>query len=70
MSSKNTPNLRDAATILYDRRVRAIKPLIPPQILLEDIPITLRAADTVVDARADIESILKGGDDRLLVVVG
>lgn len=70
MSSKQKTTLQDAATILHDRRVKAIKPLIPPQILLEDIPITLRAADTVLEARADIESILRGGDDRLLVVVG
>ncbi|KAJ7794127.1 hypothetical protein B0H14DRAFT_2923814 [Mycena olivaceomarginata] len=44
-------------------RVKSTRPLIPPQILQEDLPLTLLAAHTV-------ENILKGDDDRLLVVVG
>jgi len=62
--------IKDARQRLYDRRVKEIKPLIPPQLLLEDIPLTLRAADTVLDARSQTEAILRADDDRLMVVVG
>jgi phospho-2-dehydro-3-deoxyheptonate aldolase len=62
--------MKDARQRLHDRRVKEIKPLIPPQILLEDIPLTLRAADTVLNARSQTEAILRGDDDRLMVVVG
>jgi phospho-2-dehydro-3-deoxyheptonate aldolase len=62
--------MKDARQRLHDRRVKEIKPLIPPQILLEDIPLTLRAADTVLDARSQTEAILRGDNDRLMVVVG
>lgn len=62
--------IKDARQRLYDRRVKEIKPLIPPQLLLEDIPLTLRAADTVLNARSQTEAILRADDDRLMVVVG
>lgn len=62
--------VEDAKTKLHNRRVKGIKPLIPPQILVEDFPLTLRAADTVIEGRLQTEAILRGDDDRLLVVVG
>lgn len=37
---------------------------------MEDLPLTLQAAQTVVLGRATAEAIIKGQDDRLLVVVG
>jgi 3-deoxy-7-phosphoheptulonate synthase len=55
---------------LDDKRIKEIRPLIPPQILVEDIPLTLKAAQTIVDGRQSAESIIKGQDDRLLVIVG
>ncbi|KAI7859384.1 3-deoxy-7-phosphoheptulonate synthase [Circinella umbellata] len=55
---------------LDDKRIKVIKPLIPPQILMEDIPLTLKAAQTIVDGRREAENVIKGSDDRLLVVVG
>ena len=55
---------------LDDKRIKVIKPLIPPQILMEDIPLTLKAAQTIVDGRRQAENVIKGSDDRLLVVVG
>lgn len=67
---KTMSTIKDAAQILHNRRVKEIKPLIPPQILLEDIPLTLRAAETVLDGRRHTEAILRGDDDRLVVVVG
>lgn len=55
---------------LDDKRIKNIKPLIPPQILMEDIPLTLKAAQTIVEGRQAAENVIKGQDDRLLVVVG
>ena len=55
---------------LDDKRIKGIKPLIPPQILMEDIPLTLKAAQTILEGRKAAENIIKGTDDRLMVVVG
>ncbi|GBE84898.1 hypothetical protein BKA93DRAFT_827100 [Sparassis latifolia] len=63
-------SIKDALTKLDDRRVKAIRPLIPPQILQEDLPLTLAAAQTVLEGRKATEDILHSNDDRLLVVVG
>jgi 3-deoxy-7-phosphoheptulonate synthase len=53
-----------------DLRIREVRPLIPPAILLEEIPISERASNVVADARASIAAILDGRDGRLLVVAG
>ncbi|KAI9312640.1 3-deoxy-7-phosphoheptulonate synthase [Dichotomocladium elegans] len=55
---------------LDDKRIKNIKPLIPPQILMEDIPLTLKAAQTILEGRQAAENVIHGHDDRLLVVVG
>ncbi|MCO9667083.1 hypothetical protein KU406_24775, partial [Salmonella enterica subsp. enterica serovar Montevideo] len=47
--------------------------VIPPHdhdALLEKFPATENAANTVAHARKAIHKILKGNDDRLLVVIG
>lgn len=62
----DTPALNE----LDDKRIKGIKPLIPPQILMEDIPLTLKAASTIIEGRKAAENVIKGADDRLLVVVG
>jgi len=53
-----------------DLRIRDVRPLIPPAILLEEIPLTERASNVVADARAAISAILAGEQDRLVVVAG
>jgi len=53
-----------------DLRIDQLKPLIPPAILMEELPLTEAASNTVANARRDAESILRGQDDRLVVVVG
>ena len=53
-----------------DLRITAIDPLISPAVLAYYLPITEKAANTVTRARQEAEAILKGEDDRLLVVVG
>ncbi|KAH9891699.1 3-deoxy-7-phosphoheptulonate synthase [Cubamyces lactineus] len=62
--------VRDALVQLEDRRVKATRPLIPPAILQEDLPLTLAAAETVLEGRKATENILHSRDDRLVVVVG
>jgi len=53
-----------------DLRIRDVRPLIPPAILLEEIPISERASIVVSDARAAIANVIAGADRRLVVVVG
>jgi 3-deoxy-7-phosphoheptulonate synthase len=61
---------REASTRTRDLRVQSIRPLIPPAILLEELPLTESQAAAVSGARQAITDILHGRDDRLLVVVG
>ncbi|KAF7365253.1 Glycosyltransferase family 1 protein [Mycena venus] len=63
-------SFKDALSRLENSRVKSTRPLIPPQILQEDLPLTLLAAHTVLQGRLEVENVLKGDDDRLLVVVG
>lgn len=65
-----TVTVQQATQLLDDRRVKAVRPLIPPQILMEEMPLSLRGAQTVLDGRQYVERVTRGDDDRLLVVVG
>jgi 3-deoxy-7-phosphoheptulonate synthase len=53
-----------------DLRIEKIRPLIPPAILMENLPITERASATVAEGRRNIARALRGVNDRLVVVVG
>jgi 3-deoxy-7-phosphoheptulonate synthase len=53
-----------------DLRITQVRPLIPPAILLEEIPITERASNVVSNTRAAIADILDRRDSRLLIVAG
>ena len=53
-----------------DLRIQELRPLIPPAILMEELPVTEQASTLVWKSRANIGHILSGEDDRLLVVVG
>jgi len=53
-----------------DLRISAVRALIAPQLLLEELPVDAAALATVSNARQAVHRILHGGDDRLLVVVG
>ncbi len=53
-----------------DLRISATKEVIPPAQVHDEMPINEKAAETTVQARAEIHKILIGQDDRLLVVVG
>jgi 3-deoxy-7-phosphoheptulonate synthase len=45
-------------------------PLIPPALLISEVPITPSAVETVVKGRKEAAKIITGKDDRLLVIVG
>jgi 3-deoxy-7-phosphoheptulonate synthase len=53
-----------------DLRVESIRPLLPPAILLEELPLDEAGSQLVARARAEVAGILRGDDDRLLVIVG
>lgn len=53
-----------------DLRICATREVIAPVQVHDEMPITDAAAQTTLEARADIHKILTGEDDRLLVVVG
>ncbi|HEY8550693.1 MAG TPA: 3-deoxy-7-phosphoheptulonate synthase [Vicinamibacterales bacterium] len=53
-----------------DLRITQVRPLIPPAILLEEIPITERASNVVANTRQAIANVLAGANDRLVVIVG
>jgi 3-deoxy-7-phosphoheptulonate synthase len=53
-----------------DLRIRQVRPLIPPAILLEEIPISERASNVVAASRTAIADALKGQDPRLVVICG
>jgi 3-deoxy-7-phosphoheptulonate synthase len=53
-----------------DLRISAVRALIPPQLLLEELPMDAAALATVTTARQAIHRVLHGADDRLLAVVG
>lgn len=53
-----------------DLRIGKVSPLIPPSLLLEELPITVDCIATVTKGRREVQAILNGEDNRLLVVVG
>src|SRR6478736_1413261 len=53
-----------------DLRITQVRPLIPPAILLEEIPISEQASNVVSNARSAIANALQRRDPRLVVVVG
>lgn len=53
-----------------DLRINEIKEVIKPVALHQDLPLNDEASATVFHARQAIQQILRGEDDRLLVIVG
>ena len=53
-----------------DLHVESNRPLLPPAILLEELPLGEAGSRVVTRAREEIIRILAGQDDRLFVVVG
>jgi len=53
-----------------DLRIGAIKNLMPPRELIDEIPVEPNVAETVLAGRKGIQDVLQHRDDRLVVVVG
>jgi 3-deoxy-7-phosphoheptulonate synthase len=53
-----------------DLRITQVRPLIPPAILLEEIPATERITHLIANTRQAIAQVLAGDDPRLVVIVG
>jgi len=53
-----------------DLRIESNRPLLPPSILVEELPLPEEGSQVVGRAREEIVEILNARDDRLLVVVG
>ena len=53
-----------------DIRIAQTRELVSPVIIHEQFPITDAAANTTVKAREEIQNVMSGNDDRLVVVVG
>ncbi|CAI5732384.1 unnamed protein product [Hyaloperonospora brassicae] len=55
---------------IVDVRISGIRPLIPPAILREEIPLTTTIVQTITRSRQSLANVLRRLDDRLIVVVG
>lgn len=53
-----------------DLRINALRPLISPAILTEELPLNDAMAKCVTETRQQAEAIIRGQDDRLLLIVG
>ena len=53
-----------------DLKISSMKELISPSKLIEELPMSQDAIDTVIQTRSEIINILNGKDHRLLLIVG
>ena len=53
-----------------DVRIDSLRPLIPPAILMEELPVSEADTQLISEARRDVARIVTGEDDRLVIVVG
>ncbi|MCA9633015.1 MAG: 3-deoxy-7-phosphoheptulonate synthase [Myxococcales bacterium] len=57
-------------TATDDVRIQSLRPLLPPAILMEELPCSSRGLHQVTQFRKAISDVLQGRDRRLVVVVG
>ena len=65
-----TPPTTEDTTRVDDLRIGAVRPLISPALLLDELPMPAAAQALVCEARDAVAAVLNGADDRLIVVVG
>lgn len=53
-----------------DQRITSLRPLLPPAILIEDLPVDEPVSRIITASRQESSRIFRGEDDRLAVVVG
>src|SRR2546428_10487718 len=62
--------LRSRSERTRDLRIESFRPLLPPRLRLEEQPLSDRGSETVTRTRREIGRVLRGEDDRLVVIVG
>jgi len=62
--------LQSEPPVTSNLRIAGIRPLVPPAILVERLPLPAEGATMVQHTRQEVSRILRGADDRLIVVVG
>ncbi len=67
---RNTETPSSESLTTDDLRIGAMKPVMPPQELMAEIPVEPHVAETVTKARQGIHRVLRQEDDRLVVVIG
>src|SRR3984885_5021998 len=67
MSLKDPP---PAAEQIRNTRIERLVPLASPQSLLQELPLGPRTTEVLLRGRTDVQAVLDGSDDRLLVVLG
>ena len=55
---------------LHDRRIEETVPLVSPEELLAEYPLSAELGERVVRSRREVKAVLDREDPRLLVVVG
>ncbi len=60
----------EASSPLRNKRVTSLRPLLPPAILTDEISVPNDVAHLVARARGEVDAVVKGQDDRLLIIVG
>ena len=60
----------DELQSIDDLRIHKLQPLLPSSILLDDVPLSAQGEATVVAGRVAVTNVIRGRDDRLIVVVG
>lgn len=53
-----------------DLHIAELRPLLPPAILMEEIPVSEQASTMISQSRQQVRNALNGSDNRLLVVLG
>ena len=59
-----------APEALRDQRIAWTRPMVSPALLRDELPVDERQAKVVLEGRRATAAVLRGEDDRLLVVVG
>ena len=70
MDKQNTDISIDELQSIDDLRIKKLQPLYPPSILLDELPLTEEASQTLLAGRVAVSNTVRGADDRLVVVVG
>jgi 3-deoxy-7-phosphoheptulonate synthase len=55
---------------IRDQRIERLVELASPRALIEELPLSDEHAEVLLRGRAEVEAILQGRDDRLLLIVG